>query len=120
MFWTMRSEMNKKAQTTLEYAIVIAIIVVGLLGMQIYVRRGFAGRLREAADSVGPQYWPGLTDSDIKTTQMMRINSEVKREAVNILDSGTGNTTTYYVTRQIDNIINDTETKVGNEIVYGQ
>jgi len=50
---------KKSGQSTLEYAIVIAVIVAGLLAMQIYIRRGFQGRLREDADQMGRQFDPG-------------------------------------------------------------
>jgi hypothetical protein len=42
--------LNKKAQTTAEYAILIAIVVGALVGMQIYVRRGLQGRIRNVVD----------------------------------------------------------------------
>lgn len=42
--------LNKRAQTTAEYAILIAIVVGALVGMQIYVRRGLQGRIRNVID----------------------------------------------------------------------
>lgn len=52
---------ENKAQTTLEYAILIGVIVAGLIAMQVYVKRGFQGKLRESADSMGEQFSPGYT-----------------------------------------------------------
>lgn len=43
--------LNRKAQTTAEYAILIAVVVGALVGMQIYVRRGLQGRIRDVVDS---------------------------------------------------------------------
>ena len=59
---------TKKAQTTLEYAVVIICVIAALLAMQVYLKRGFQGRLRGAADSIGEQYAPGNTTSDLTTT----------------------------------------------------
>ena len=47
---------NKKAQSTLEYAILIIIIIAALLSLQVYVKRGIQGRLKSATDDVGEQY----------------------------------------------------------------
>jgi hypothetical protein len=51
----------KKAQTTLEYAILIGVIVAGLIAMQVYIKRGYQGKLKESADSMGQQFSPGNT-----------------------------------------------------------
>ena len=58
----MRRLFSKKAQSTLEYAILIAVIVGALIGMQTYVKRGLQGRLKVATDDVGSQFEPGTTD----------------------------------------------------------
>lgn len=57
-----------KAQSILEYAVIIAVVVAALLAMQIYVKRSFQGRFRQAADSIGEQYAPKNTDSLITDT----------------------------------------------------
>lgn len=49
---------TKKAQVTVEYAMVAICIVAALLTMQYYIKRAAQGRLREAADSIGGQYDP--------------------------------------------------------------
>ncbi len=46
-------KLNKRAQTTAEYAILIAIVVGAVVAMQIYVRRGLQGRIRNVVDHVG-------------------------------------------------------------------
>lgn len=45
----------------LEYATLMGVVVAALVAMLIYVKRGVAGRLREAADSIGSPYSPGHT-----------------------------------------------------------
>lgn len=61
--------LNKRAQSTAEYAILIAIVVGALIGMQVYVRRGLQGRIRDVVDSpamisVTPT-GQGLTNLDV-------------------------------------------------------
>jgi len=58
---------KNKAQSTLEYAILIGVIVGGLIAMQIYLKRGWQGKLKESADSMGTQFSPGQTTSNYTT-----------------------------------------------------
>ncbi len=51
----------RKAQSTLEYALLISVVVGGLLTMQNYLKRSVQGRLQASADEIGEQYSPGLT-----------------------------------------------------------
>lgn len=50
---------NKKGQSTLEYAILIIIIIAALLSLNVYIKRGVAGRLRSATDDIGDQFSTG-------------------------------------------------------------
>ncbi|MBU1998950.1 MAG: hypothetical protein KKE64_05590 [Candidatus Omnitrophica bacterium] len=59
---------SKRGQSLLEYAILFAVILSALLIMQFYIKRGYQGRLKQSADSVGQQYAPGHTTSKIVTT----------------------------------------------------
>ena len=54
-------------QSTLEFAILICAVAGALLGMQIYLKRGIAGGLRDSADQIGGQYAPTRTNSNITT-----------------------------------------------------
>lgn len=56
-----------KAQSILEYCIVIACIIASLVAMSIYVKRGIQGRLKTLSDSIGEPYSPKNTSSDITT-----------------------------------------------------
>jgi hypothetical protein len=48
-----------KGQSTLEYAMIIAVVVGALLLMQNYMKRGVQGKLRESTDEIGAQYSAG-------------------------------------------------------------
>ena len=46
----------RKAQTTLEYAVLIAVVAGGLIAMQVYVKRAFQGSIQSSADDMGEQF----------------------------------------------------------------
>ncbi len=50
----------RKAFSSLEYAVLIAIIVAALLAMSVYLRRAITGRWRDVGDTFGHgrQYYP--------------------------------------------------------------
>ena len=58
---------QKRGQSTLEYAVLIVVIIGALLTIQVYIKRGVQGRLKSAADDIGDQYSDGNTNL-IKTT----------------------------------------------------
>jgi uncharacterized protein (UPF0333 family) len=65
----------RKAQSSLEFAIVIFAIVAALLAMQAYIRRGLQGRMRSSVDQLSvQQYEPGNTISDINITQRSNVD----------------------------------------------
>ncbi len=53
---------RKKGQSTLEYAVLIIIIIGALLSIQVYIKRGIQGRLKGAADDIGDQFSAGNTN----------------------------------------------------------
>jgi len=58
---------DRRGQSTAEYAVLIAVAVGALLAMQIYVKRGAMGRLKDATDQIGEQFSPLHTTSEFKT-----------------------------------------------------
>jgi len=65
---------QKRGQSTMEYAVLIVIIIGALLSIQVYIKRGVQGRLKSAADDIGDQYSDGNTNIVKKTTRS--VNSE--------------------------------------------
>ena len=57
-----------KAQSTLEYAMVVACIAAALIAMQIYIKRSIQGKIRDSADEIGEQYSAKTTTSDLTQT----------------------------------------------------
>ena len=63
-----------KGQSTMEYAILIIIIIGALLSIQVYIKRGVQGRLKSAADDIGEQFSPGNTNASV--VQKSHSNSQ--------------------------------------------
>lgn len=67
----------RKGQNTLEYAIVIAVVVGALVAMQIYMKRSVSGKLRDSTESIGTQYDIAGTSSTTTTrTGMTQSGAE--------------------------------------------
>ncbi len=69
-------KLKNKGQTTLEYAVLVIIIIGALLTIQTYIKRGVQGRLKSASDDIGDQYSPGNTNI-VKTTRTISNSSEL-------------------------------------------
>ena len=67
-----------KGQSTLEYAMIIAVVVGALFAIQIYMRRGVQGKLREATDDIGGQYSAGNVTSKFTTEQVGSLTTTDK------------------------------------------
>ena len=73
---------SKKAQVVLEYGVLAMCIVAALLLTMHYIKRGMAGRLRQAADTISDQHYDPraidtatvtFTDDGIAFTQSYRV-----------------------------------------------
>ncbi len=47
---------KRTGQSTLEYALIIAVVIAALIAIQVYMRRSVTGRLRSSSDQIGDQY----------------------------------------------------------------
>ena len=54
---------KKRGQSTLEYAVLIIVIIAALIAIQTYMKRGVQGRLKSASDDIGDQFSPNNTNS---------------------------------------------------------
>ena len=52
-----------KGQSTLEYAVLVIIIIGALLTIQTYIKRGVQGRLKSSSDDIGDQFSPNNTNA---------------------------------------------------------
>ena len=66
---------QRRGQSTLEYAVLIVVIIGALLTIQVYIKRGVQGRLKSAADDIGDQYSDGNTNQ-VKVTNRSSESEE--------------------------------------------
>jgi hypothetical protein len=69
--------MMKRSQTMLEYSILLVIIIAALLVMQVYMKRGFQGRWKQAMDDVGDQYDVESFNSSLRWTLNSTTESQL-------------------------------------------
>jgi Flp pilus assembly pilin Flp len=99
--------MRRQAQSTLEFALLVVAVAAALIAMDIYLKRGIQGKLRQSADELGQQYAPGNTSSSITTETSGHVITNVYSDTV-------GNRTE---TTTITNILSESEKRSGTETV---
>ena len=57
---------SRRGQSTVEYAVVAAVVVGALIWMSIYMKRGVQGKLKESTDQIGEQFTPSSATYKIK------------------------------------------------------
>ncbi len=72
---------RQKGQSTLEYAILIIIIIGALLSIQVYIKRGVQGRLKSATDDIGDQFSPGNTNV-VKVMNTLSVSRDTFQDGV--------------------------------------
>ncbi|MBF0523302.1 MAG: hypothetical protein HQL24_09645 [Candidatus Omnitrophica bacterium] len=60
--------LRNKGQSSLEYVVLITILIGALLSIQVYFKRGIQGRWKDAVDGLGDQYDPRFAKTDINQT----------------------------------------------------
>jgi len=71
---------NKRAQGMLEYAVLIAIIVAVIVGMQVYVKRALQGKFKQTADQMGEQFTTNQTYSIQTVSDSFRKETTIPRK----------------------------------------
>ena len=56
---------QKRGQTSVEFAVVVIIVLGAFLAIGNYFKRGIQGRWKAAIDEVGEQYDPRLANGDV-------------------------------------------------------
>lgn len=61
---------KKLGQSVTEYAVLLAVVASALIAMQIYLKRGIQGRIRDLSNQISPtQYERGTTTANYTVTQ---------------------------------------------------
>jgi len=71
---------NNRGQSALEYATVIACIVLALISMQVYIKWGIQGKLKSLADNIGEGqfYSPKNTTGTMTTTVKSKTTAKTR------------------------------------------
>lgn len=85
----MMSKIRFRGQSTLEYAVIIAVVVSALLAIQIYMKRGLQGKLRDSTDQIGEQFDAGATTLNHTVTRSGKTVQQVEAGKTTV-DSGGG------------------------------
>ncbi|MFA5144928.1 MAG: hypothetical protein WC723_02865 [Candidatus Omnitrophota bacterium] len=73
----MKSRGFKKGQGTLEYAVIVVVVIGALIAMQWYIKGGYQGKLRQASDDMGEQFSPTRTTTNYVTSTSSSTNEQV-------------------------------------------
>jgi len=84
----MRFFRNRKAQSMLEYAILLGVVISAILLMQAFVKRGVSGQLKDAADKMGDQY--SATNTTISQDRTLTKNQDIVEETATSTDATKG------------------------------
>lgn len=101
------------AQSTVEYAVLIACIAAAIIGMQFYLKRGIQGRLRQGGDEIGQQY--SATNTGSTTTTTTDSTWTITQTLVPLPEKDKDNLTINGL--KIDTTVDETTTKSGNETI---
>ncbi|MBF0571201.1 MAG: hypothetical protein HQL12_04955 [Candidatus Omnitrophica bacterium] len=99
---------QKRGQSTLEYAVLVVVIIGALLSIQVYLKRGIQGRLRSSADDIGDQYSAGNMN-EVKTT----FRASNTQETFNAGNSSTNTINEWTNTESNSSILNMTQENWG-------
>ena len=59
---------GRTGQSTVEYAVLLVVVIAALLAVSIFMKRGVMGKARESTDQVGEQFAPLTTSNDYTRT----------------------------------------------------
>lgn len=97
-----------RAQGTVEFLILMIILIGALIAMQSYIKRGLQGRWKASLDDVGDQYDPAAVNSFMNYSLIVQSNSVVRATpAIDPVTSLQG-----FITNRVD-LTNSVETKQG-------
>ncbi|MCP3685697.1 MAG: hypothetical protein GY861_23875 [bacterium] len=93
-----------KGQSTVEYAVLIAIVIAALISIQMYIKRGVQGRLKSAADDIGDQYSTGNTNYSRRVHTLGNSQEKFESGVQSTKIIGDGETTYTTITSEILNV----------------
>ena len=73
---------GKRGQTSVEYAVLIIIVIGSFIAIQSYMKRGIQGRWKSAVDDLGDQYDPRTAITNVRHTLLSTTNTTIDTVAV--------------------------------------
>lgn len=110
---------RRGGQTILETAILLVAIVLAFVTMQAYLRRGLQGRLRQDIASIGEQYDPHATVSDITIRHASNMSSTTKTLDEEIVNPYSGEIENRLMTTVFSQTHYDNSSRSGMESIGG-
>lgn len=68
---------NRKGQTSVEYTVLIIVVIGALLAIQNYMKRGMQGRWKASIDELGDQYDPRTANTALRETMSSSTNTQI-------------------------------------------
>jgi uncharacterized protein (UPF0333 family) len=68
---------RKKGQSSIEYAILVIVIIGVFVAMNMYIKRGLQGRWKSAVDNLGDQYDPREADTSLRHVLMSNTATQI-------------------------------------------
>ena len=69
----------RKGQSTIEFVLLITIVLGAFVALNLYLKRGFQGRWKEAVDQMGDQYDPRKANTAIMHTSNATTHTVIKQ-----------------------------------------
>ena len=68
---------KKKGQTTIEYVVLLIIVIGAFVAIQNYMKRGLQGRWKASIDQLGDQYDPRTADTNVRHSTYVNTNTSI-------------------------------------------
>ena len=108
---------RKRGQSTLEYAVVIAVVVGALIASQTYFKRGVQGKFKQASDDIGEQFSPGASTYDYTTTSSTTSTDTVAPVTATAAAGGTTTPDTTDALSKNTTTVSQTQERYGTEYI---
>lgn len=105
-----------RAQSSIEYIILVIIVAAALITMQVYIKRGIQGRWRRGIDELGMQYEPARTNIESLYTFLSNTSSTLRLDrSISSCENATDANPCYSTRRDITNIEESTSESINVE-----
>jgi len=101
---------KKRGQSTMEYAMLLVIVLGAFVATSNYIKRGLQGRWKDTVDGLGDQYDPRTANTDLRHS----LSSFTQTQIISL---GTSNNNGIWTMRK--DFTNSTERKTGYLSVGG-